>query len=180
MTYYLELAAIAIDHAQRYFHQQNRCEQLAHHVAANVSRFLGAPEEAVRFVALDDELNVKWNSLSAPVLIQGADGWWHFGLLLHFELPGRPTFSKVALRFGLRCFDDHSTIKLMKEYTILPGDASSWEPLLRELFSDLEAQYSDDPYQPPKPIGFIQNMAHASRTLPSAKPTPEDDLSTPP
>lgn len=157
MTRYSDLASKAINYARQYFEQKNRCQQLACHTAAGVQRYLGAPDKAMSFVELDEELNVKWNSLAAPVLTQGADGLWYFGLMLHFELPGQPMYTKVALKFGMQCFFDRSTIKLDEEYTILPGNEESWKPMLVALVDGLDAQYSADQSKAKTPIGFIQS-----------------------
>lgn len=155
MTKYAEIAAKAVDYADEFMTQRDRCEDIAHDLASKITAHLGAPEDAVQFLELDENLVAIWNPLQSAKLTQGKDGLWYCGLLITFNVAGRASFSKAALKFGMRWSPVEYSIRLDDEYTLTANDEQSWQPLLDAVVKGFYEYYSRPLGQPSKPIGFI-------------------------
>ena len=155
MTKYTDIATIAARYAGEFMNQRFNCERLASLIGQRIYEYLQAPDTAIRFAELNEELESVWKPLDNPKVTQGRDGFWYFGLLISFELNGVSSYSKLILKFGCRVLKDQYIIKLDRSHSINPKNDSTWLPLLRELEEGLNAHYSGSPIEPPKTIGFL-------------------------
>jgi hypothetical protein len=155
MSKYEEISEKATAYAAAFMAQRFACERVAHIVRSKVISYFGAPEEAIAFVELDEELKAIHTTRDSLRVIQGRDGMWYFGLLMSFEVKGRAAWSKLYLTFGCRSSGERATLKLERSYEVGLRDHSGWEPLLSELEADLISHYSRSPTEPARPIGFM-------------------------
>ena len=160
MTRYTDLASKAINYTRLFYEQRDSCQKLAFLLATNIKQYLDAPDGAVQFAELDDELVTNWKTHSIPKLVQGKDGWWYVGILITFEQQGSAAFSKVVLKTGLRCLPDVHYLKLNHEHSLKPGNGASWIPFLESLVRGLDQDYQSEVAGASAPMGFIQSGQH--------------------
>lgn len=159
MTKYAEISALAGSHAEQVFAHKAACEVAALKLSNEFQRYLGAPSDTLKFVELDEQLAATQEEMSAPKMRRGLDGYWYFGLRVHFRSSGSAGYSYSVLKFGLQVSGPACSVRLDGLFTINLNDTSTFEPLFADIVRGYRVYYSTQPSSPVRAPGFIQGLA---------------------
>jgi hypothetical protein len=157
MTKYSQIAALASAHSERFFDHRNKCRHVAMLILTQFSSYLEAPQDMLHFVEIDNEFKSNRRQINEPMLKQGRDGYWYFGLEVHFSDPNHRGFSDSVLKFGVKVDGVNCSVKLDSVFTLDLQDAHSMKPLFDDILRGYESYYSGNPSAVPQAVGFIQS-----------------------
>ncbi len=159
MSKYEELARLSIEHSKLFHEAKERCEHAAWKLAKEISEYLAAPGDALRFVQIDRDLHfgaTLGNVLgSSPEMTYGIDGFWYFGIELHFKVADTwQYFGKQKSLFGLKQRGTTFVIRHSKDVAIDLEKREAVQSFLEEFEDDLRRFYSTPPGEQQPRIGF--------------------------
>ena len=156
MSKYSQIAALATLHAERFFAHRDQCAEVAVLVLNRFALYLEAPEGTLHFLELDQDLKLTRVRTHDPKMEQGEDGYWYFGLQVHFAEPARRGFSDSFLRFGLKIEGETGSVKVDTPLKFNLNAPESLEPMFEEIVRSYEEYYSAASGSLPTSIGFIR------------------------
>lgn len=112
MSSYNELSAKAIAVASRLNRIEGLCGFKAAYIVQRLAARLGAPNDRVGTLALNEELNIHGALLplgSIPKVRIGRDGRWYFGLRLIYGEPGRMGCLMETMIMAIQAQDEQVT-----------------------------------------------------------------------
>lgn len=156
MTKYTQISSLASAYSERFIAHRDQCTQVAHLIMTHLAEYFEAPSNMLQFVEIDAELKANHKQIDAPMLKQGQDGYWYFGLRVHFSDPKQRGYSDSVLKFGVKIDGENCSVKLDSTFAIDLTDTKTLNPLFDDIFKGYETYYSGKPSVIPQGIGFIQ------------------------
>ena len=158
MTKYEEIAKLGADYSKRYFEYRGECEDFAHTLARNYSQYLEAPNGAMKYLGLTDDLRAN-NDLkelsSTPKLVRDADGIHYFGLDLFLHAGGSHSMhQRVALGLQKEA-SAWAVIRDGRKFKVDASNLSGLDALFDDLLSDAKTQYNLPVNSQRSEIGFL-------------------------
>lgn len=157
MTKYAQIASLASAHSERFFEHREKCRQVALLICGQLSAYLEAPPNTLEFVEINDELKTNYKPIHEPMMQQGRDGYWYFGLRVHFADPKHRGFSDSILKFGVKVEGTNCSMKLDSTFTVNLLDTKTLNPVFDDVMRGYECYYSMNPSAIPRVAGFIQS-----------------------
>ena len=155
MSRYTRIAALAASNSERFFAHRDHCTQVANLIIGRFAEYLEAPESALHFIELDSELKLTRTQTDSPKVEQGRDGYWYFGLQVHFADSKQRGFSDSFLKFGVKVDCTHCSVKLDTAFAVDLTKLETLDPVFEDIVQSYEAYYSAAPSALPRSIGFF-------------------------
>lgn len=159
MTKYAQIASLASAHSERIFAHRDQCRRVAFLILNQLAEHLEAPPDKLHFVEIDSELKSNHRQIDVPMLKQGRDSYWYFGLRVYFADPTRSGYSKSILKFGIKVHGTSCSVKLDSTFNIDLDDLKTLKPMFDDIVRGYETYYSATPSVIPQAIGFIQETS---------------------
>jgi hypothetical protein len=158
MSKYSDVAELASQRSQEFWEELRKSQVAAMQLAERLREFFDAPEDRLSFVKLDRDMGSTEEVIGIgsnyPKMTQGQDGFWYFGLRIHFESPARSTFEQLTLKIGMKPSDKGITVRFERDFQT--PSAADLDAFLDWLYRDLIEHYSTPRGQRPRRPGFIE------------------------
>lgn len=154
---YEEIAQLASKQSQDTWDEVQRCQLAGLQLANRLREFLQAPEGTFSLVKLDYEMRSHGepHPLEQPDLTRGTDGFWYFGLRIHFAASGRRAFSDLTLKIGLRS-PAASRLTVRYERDFEASTVSELDTFFEFIHRDFVESYSEPYDRRRQRPGFIE------------------------
>jgi hypothetical protein len=155
---YEELCEGAAQSSKGFLDRRARRKHAAGAVSHLIAEYLGMPNGDATVVEVDGNLRSKGEKrpLGSDINLQrGDDGFWYFGLDLHFERPAASHFGGVTLYIGVDVVDGGVVVKHEKKHRVPQLTKENLEPFMQEVYEDLLDNYSRPPSKRRNSIGFV-------------------------
>ncbi|WP_077343242.1 hypothetical protein [Pseudocolwellia agarivorans] len=157
MSKYSELADLAVKNIELSYSYEESSLKLAHVFSGELREYLGAPNDTVYLVQLNENLNGVVNTVKRPNVIAKVDGKCYIGLKMHFKSSESRYFGGMVLEVGIQYGSPISTFHVLgKTFNIDENSENPYLALCEYVYAGIEKEYSTEVNAPKNGIGFIR------------------------
>ena len=161
---YIQLSSAATLAAQQYLERRERRCRACASASQAVALFLGMPEGRTSIIELDESL--RESSRNVPIgsdvaLRVGQDGFFYFGLSLHFENSAQAHFGAVTILVGVDVSRSDYVVKHVRSFEVEDLSEQSLRPFADHVYTALKENYETPYAQGRQSIGFINGHGAA-------------------
>lgn len=155
---YLQLSSVAALSAKQYLERRERRHRACASASHAVALFLGMPEGRTSIIELDESLRESGREVpigSDVALRVGQDGFFYFGLHLHFENSTQAHFGAVTILVGVDVSASDYVVKHVRSFEVEDLSEQSLRPFADHVYNALKENYETPYSRGRQSIGFI-------------------------